>query len=273
MEHNVKIEIPDFRKNELPFILNKYISSSFSEFYTNWHAEIEINYTVDGSETIYIDNDLYITQPGDILVINSGRIHTGSNTNWIHHCIIPSIEFLQSLGIESTTCSIEPLIRDEKMRNLLLDIISESEEDGPYQRALTIVAAQNFFLNLYKNYSVSLLKQSKVLKNSSDFSITVQVINYLRMHFSSDFPIDEIAKEIGITTSYMCRCVKRATGLSILYHLNTIRCRAAYHYLSHSNMKIYEIASRCGFSGSSYFAKTFRRIIGISPSEVPKEWL
>ena len=270
MDKGVKIELLKFQ-DKLPFILHKYTSSSFSEFFTNWHIELEINYTVDGSESIYVDNDLYVTQPGDILVINSGRIHTGSSENWIHHTLIPSMEFLQSLGIDLSVCSVQPLIRDERLKNLFLNIISESDEEGPYQQMLTVVAAEQFFLNLFKKYATGLLGSSHGVKNGPDFAITVKVINYLRTHFSSDFPIDDIAKEIGVTTSYMSRCVKKATGVSITEHLRTIRCRAAYHYLSHSDMKIHEVAALCGFNGNSYFAKSFRRVIGIPPNEVPKQ--
>lgn len=270
MDKGVKIELLKFQ-DKLPFILHKYTASSFSEFFTNWHIEMEINYTVEGSESIYVDNDLYVTQPGDILVINSGRIHTGSSESWIHHTLIPSMEFLQSLGIDLSVCSVQPLIRDERLKNLFLNIISESEEEGPYQQMLTVVAAEQFFLNLFKSYSTGLLESSGGIKKGPDFSITVKVINYLRTHFSSDFPIDDIAKEIGVTTSYMSRCVKKATGVSITEHLRIIRCRAAYHYLSHSDMKIHEVAALCGFNGNSYFAKSFRRVIGIPPNEVPKQ--
>ena len=78
---NSKIEIFGFQKQETPFVLHKFISSEFSEFFTNWHKEIEIVYTVAGSEIIHIENDVYVTNPGDIIVINSGRIHTGTSSD------------------------------------------------------------------------------------------------------------------------------------------------------------------------------------------------
>ena len=34
-----------------------------------------------------------------------------------------------------------------------------------------------------------------------------------------------------------------------------------------TDMKMTEIAYECGFSGSSYFAETFKKIVGVSPRE------
>ena len=267
---NIRIESINFQKQPFPFILHENVSSSFSDFYTNWHLEIEVLLTLEGTETVYIDDAVYTTTPGDILIINSGCIHTGMRTNWRHHCLIPSMEFLESLGIAPASFSLQTQIHDEELNALYLDIIRQSKESGEFQHALTRVAAERFFLELFKRYSTPSLACPPE-KKDADFAVAIRVINYLRNHFASDFPIDNIAREIGITTPYMCRCVKQTTGMTIVEHLNTIRCRAAYHYLAHSDKKVREIAALCGFNGNSYFAKTFQRVMGFPPSAVRKE--
>ena len=110
-------------------------------------------------------------------------------------------------------------------------------------------------------------------KRNPNLEITVKVIDYLRKHLAEDFSIDEISKEIGITTPYMCRCVKAATNLSIIDHLNRLRCQNAKHYLMHSDKKINEIAAICGYQSNSYFAKTYQKIIGYPPNETPRNQL
>ncbi len=265
----IQIEVTNFQKKPLPFVLHKNQKSAVDGFYTNWHLEIEVLLTLEGSETVFVDNAAYTTQPGDILVVNSGKIHTGSNTDWRHHCLIPSMEFLSALGINATALSLQPLIRDPELTALFLDIVKQSEDENPYRQALTRVSAERFLLELYKRYSSPSLFTGQD-KKSGDFAIAVQVINFLRENFAEDFPIDDISRKIGITTAYMCRCVKQTTGMTIVEHLNSIRCRAAYHYLTNTDKKIHEVAALCGFNGNSYFAKTFQHIMGVSPSEVRK---
>lgn len=260
----------NFQKQNFPFVLNKNISSTFSVFYTNWHTEPEFNLTIAGQEPIYIDNEIYVAQPGDIIAIEPNRIHTGPGTDWKHHCLIPSVQFLAELEISYSAYSFTPFVRDPKMTELFLDIVRAAEGDGPFQRSKTIVAAERFLLTYYTEYAkpIGELHPAKKNKGDAHFAVTVQVINYLRTNFANDFSIEEIADEIGVTVSYMCRCVKLTTGKTIVEHLNTIRCNAAYHYLTHSDKNIYEIAALCGFNGSSYFSKIYQQVMGVSPSEV-----
>lgn len=267
---DIAAEITNYREKPFPFILHTDLKSSADGFYTNWHMEIEVLLTLEGTENISIDESLYTTRPGDIVVVNSGKIHTGSQTDWRHHCLIPSMEFLNSLGIPATKLTLQPLIHDPELTDFFLDIVKQYEEKGPYQQALTRTSAERFLLELYKRYSsTTMFRESD--KKTGDFAITVRVINYLRENFAKDFSIDEISSQIGITTAYMCRCVKQTTGLTIVEHLNLIRCRAAHHYLANTNKKVHEIAALCGFNGNSYFAKTFQRVMGLSPSEVRKK--
>ncbi len=267
---DIHIESVNFQKEPFPFILRKYVDSSFSDFYTNWHMEIEVILLMEGSEVVYVDDAVYNVLPGEILVINSGKVHTGmQSSKWRHHCIIPSMEFLDGLGIDAAALTLQPLIRDESLKRLFEEIVLQSDEDGVYQHALTQVAAERFFLELFKRCSTAATAK-KADKKNANFAIVIQVINYLRNHFAEDFPIENISREIGITTAYMCRCVKQSTGMTIVEHLNTIRCRAAYHYLAHSDKKVREVAAICGFNGNSYFSKTFQHVMGFSPSDVRK---
>lgn len=266
----IQIEVTNYQKKPFPFILHANVPSETKGFYTNWHLEIEAILVLEGTEIVSVDDTEYIAGPGDILVINSGKIHTGGNTNWRHHCLIPSMEFLNELGINATALSLQPLIHDEELKAFFEDVVKQYKEDGPFRQALTRTAAERFLLELYKRYSEPSLFPNAD-KKSGDFAIAVRVINYLRENFAKDFPIENIAREIGITTAYMCRCVKQTTGMTIVDHLNLIRCRAAYHYLANTNQKVHEVAALCGFNGNSYFAKTFQRVMGISPSEVRKK--
>lgn len=266
---NSKIEIFGFQGQKFPFVLHKFISSEFSEFYTNWHKEIEIVYTVAGSETIYIENDVYVTTPGDIVIVNSGRIHTGTSSNWVHHCLIPSDDLLRTLGIDTSVSFVHPYIKDPNLAELFTDIVAETEIERKYNVQFKMLTVQRFLIQLYEKYETNRATDVKS-KTDPNFVVTVKVIDYLRQHLSEDFPIEDIAKEIGITVSYMCRCVKKSTGISIIEHLNMLRCYSARHYLVHSNKNVNEVAMLCGYQSKSYFAKTYRRILGYSPNETPR---
>ena len=260
----------DFNVGNIPCRVYANYSSNIHDFRSNWHNELEFVYTVSGSEVIYIENDCYTTLPGDIVVINSGRIHTIMGNDWTHHCIIPSDQMFQGLGLSPTNVFLQPLIRDEQLAAAFLNIIKEFDTNRKYAPQFKQLAIQQFLLQIFEKYESNHLTEAQQKKNPN-FAVTVKVIDYLRQHLAEDFSIDTIAQEIGITSSYMCRCVKAATGISIIDHLNRLRCYAAKHYLMHSNKKINEIAALCGYQSNSYFAKTYQKIVGCSPNETPRK--
>ena len=264
------IEYESRKYQELPFHFSLYknFSSKREQFNTNCHSEIEIIYTLETPEPICINNDYYLAYPGDLTVVNSGHIHTGTGKNWCHHAIIIPNDFLMHLGISISTYSFTPHIRDEELGELFLDIIRQSDSTEPFYKEMTRVAAERFLLALLRGYGTNRLQMLSNYTNSSEFEITSQVLHFLNCNFDRDFSIDEISQSIGISSPYMCRSVKHITGVSIIDHLKQIRCNAAQHYLLHSNKPISEIASLCGFNGRSYFAKVYRQMMGIAPSEV-----
>ena len=131
------------------------------------------------------------------------------------------------------------------------------------------MAIQQFLLLVFEKHGNYRFTNQPSVKNN-DFIISVKVINYLQQHLPESFSLDSIAEEIGISTSYMSHCVKSATGIGIIEHLNRLRCYTAKHYLLHSNKKINEIATLCGYQNNSYFARTYQKIIGCSPNETQR---
>ena len=269
----IEYESRDYRETPFGFDIFKNWSSEKKVFYTNSHPEIEIIYTILGPEPICINNDTYIAEPGDLTIVNSGHIHTGVGSRWIHHTLIPPNDFLAHLDISLPAFSITPHIRDEKLAKLFLDIIEEVESSAPFHVEMAKVAAERFLLALLRGYGTNRMETFSSFSNESEMKITSKVLNFLNCHFDEDFSIDEIASNIGISAPYMCRCVKDVTGISIIDHLNTIRCRAAYHYLTQTDKPVNEVAKLCGFNGRSYFAKVYRKVMGTLPSEVARTHL
>ena len=243
-------------------------SSKNHDFTSNWHNEYEFIYIVSGTETIYIENDYYVATPGDIVAINPGRIHTLTGENWVHHCIIPSEQLLQSIGVD-TSATLMSLIRDPELSEVFLNIVKAAATERKFKQQFLQLALQHFLLLVFEKHEMKRF-DSEAQKMNPNFAVTIKVIKYLRQHLSETFPIDAISDEIGITSSYMCRCVKAATGLSIIDHLNRLRCYHAKHLLMYTDKKIGEIAALCGYQSNSYFSKTYQKIIGQSPNETTR---
>lgn len=85
---------------------------------------------------------------------------------------------------------------------------------------------------------------------------------------SSDWTLDRMAKACGLRRSrftYYCRKVSNLTPAQFLIHA---RVRAASTMLARDPTKtVTQIAFDCGFASSQHFATSFRRAVGMTPSE------
>ncbi len=87
------------------------------------------------------------------------------------------------------------------------------------------------------------------------------------MDFAEAITNASIARELHYHPYYIARVFSRRYGVSLHAYIVQRRVAEARRLLSSTYLSAGEIAARCGFCGESYFAETFRRFTGMSPTE------
>lgn len=107
--------------------------------------------------------------------------------------------------------------------------------------------------------------------NDSDLSVALEVKRYIHLHFANPLlTLENIAEHVKLSPTYLCELFKSTTGQTINQYLNNCRIRHAQLLLQTTHMKIQEVALACGYSGSNYFIKAFKKAVGITPLEYRK---
>ena len=88
---------------------------------------------------------------------------------------------------------------------------------------------------------------------------------------NSDFNIDGMAAEMGLSRSAFYKKVKGLTGFAPVDLIKEFRLSHAAELLKTTNLNITEVAFRSGFKDPGYFGKCFRKRYGMSPREYVKE--
>jgi AraC-like DNA-binding protein len=73
---------------------------------------------------------------------------------------------------------------------------------------------------------------------------------------------------VGMSDRNFYRFFSRVKNESPLSYLQRLRIVKGAKLLQSTDMSVTEAAFECGFNDSSYFARQFRRILGVSPRQL-----
>jgi AraC family transcriptional regulator of arabinose operon len=82
---------------------------------------------------------------------------------------------------------------------------------------------------------------------------------------------DDLGNAAGISPSYAAALFKEVTGQTIGEYTHAVRIKTALYLLRHSRLSIADIAESLGYCDASFFHRTFKRLTGLSPSQVMQE--
>jgi transcriptional regulator GlxA family with amidase domain len=85
-----------------------------------------------------------------------------------------------------------------------------------------------------------------------------------------DFDVTAMTGEIGMSRMQLFRKLKALTNQTPSEFIRTIRLKRAALLLKKNFGNVAEITYEVGFNNLSYFAKCFRELYGVSPSEYTK---
>ncbi len=90
---------------------------------------------------------------------------------------------------------------------------------------------------------------------------------YMWPNACADLKQADVARQIGMGRSYFSQCYKKFTGLSFGDTLRKIRIEHAKQMLLHTDLSVYEIASKVGFEDDKHFSRVFRDQVTLYPTE------
>ncbi len=107
-----------------------------------------------------------------------------------------------------------------------------------------------------------------VVIDSAEDKLFQRIRECLKQHLDdSEFGVQELANEVGISRVHLNRKMKEKYGLSPNIYIRSFRLKQAAYLLVHNHVNVSEVAYKVGFSTHSYFSSSFREYFGLSPKE------
>ncbi|MDU7538167.1 MAG: helix-turn-helix transcriptional regulator, partial [Peptostreptococcaceae bacterium] len=83
--------------------------------------------------------------------------------------------------------------------------------------------------------------------------------------------LEILCKQFYCSKATLTHSFKKTYGETISHFMTLTRLEKAEKLLAVSDMKIGEIATRCGFADQNYFCKVFIKVFGITPNAYRKK--
>lgn len=164
----------------------------------------------------------------------------------------------------------------EKFQREYLKIYSEiseqlhfkNEGEQLYERLSACGTAQEsikeFREYLYKSI---MIPYSQMQKKNYSHTINKAVV-FIDEHYHESLSVSRVAEYVGKSDNHFSMTFKKETGISFTEYITRLRIEKACHLLRYTTKQVKEICSEVGMPDYLYFSKTFKKVMGCTPSDV-----
>lgn len=285
-------EFPGFTHNDTmeeyeltPYVdkttLRFWYNTQNGSFATHWHDAQEIIIPLEEEFLVTVQNVSYRLQPGDILLIPPGELHSieapsaGSRFIFLLELTLFSQfgDFLRTRALLSRpvliTADTCPEIYETEI-SLIMQTAAHYWGTSPSKLLLIYACLMNFYAH-YTDYRTGQSPhpgQAPVRpRTGAPSEKIIRLLEYLQHHYAESITLEEAARQTLLSKFYFTRIFKQQTGQTFYDYLSFLRIQAAESLLKDTSIPVSEVAAACGYANVSSFNRTFRRYRECSPSE------
>lgn len=124
--------------------------------------------------------------------------------------------------------------------------------------------------NICRNFIGEATRQISSARQKKISSTIEKADLYMEENYSKDISLEDIAKEVNLSSYYFSRFYKSETGINFSDKLISIRIDKAKRLLKESEVSVKEVSFMVGYSDPNYFSKLFKKVTGCTASEYKK---
>jgi len=244
----------------------------FVHFPKHTHDYTEMIYMCKGKTTHLINGNRVVVSEGEILILNPHAyqeiLPADQGDIAVNFIILPRFfdRTLEMMGNE-----------DSLLRHFIVDCIAGRENSQGYLHFQTkgILPIENLVENLIyylcadpsdqreaAEFTMGLLllqligRSDKLIYETHEKSAVVKVLSYIEENYQSG-SLTQVARQMHYDLFWLSREIKMKTGKTYTELLQEKRLSRAADLLSHTNLRVSDVAAAVGYSNMSYFHKIF----------------
>lgn len=224
-------------------------------------------YCQEGRGKVKLRKTEYKIEAGDFIIIPIKTAHTYAADEkdpwtifWIHFKGTVSNQIVSNLEKKIELKGF--ILNNEKSIELFNEIYTQLERGYSSDNLMYAnMCLWHFFTTFLFNdkYDTS---GKLINKDSIDLAI-----DYLSNHINEVLSLEEMAKEVNLSSSHFSYLFKKKTGFSPIEYFNHLKVQKACQYLLFTKLRIKEISQELGIEDPYYFSRMFTKVMGMAPND------
>lgn len=98
-------------------------------------------------------------------------------------------------------------------------------------------------------------------------AVAENIRQYIERNYMEDISLQTAAEAMNYSDAYFCRIFKQCFDKSFIVYLSEYRIEKAKELLFDVSINVKDISQKVGYRDSNYFAKVFKRVAGVTPTD------
>jgi AraC-like DNA-binding protein len=244
-------------------------------FPPHWHNFFEIIFITKGGLYVSVDDTVYEASCGDVIMINSGTIHSFFDTKpkTTAFGFQFAITFFDDSFIDLRDIVFQnTVIGKSKMLNTLYAHVCRLLQDISREYHKKTIGYQLAIKSKLYELMLVILRSIPKVEHKKPSTKSKHIYDFILKNFDNpDLTLEEAANALNLNMFYFAHIFKKYMGYSFHSYLTTTRVNFAKRYLIESKTTITDIAFRSGFNSLQTFNRVFKNITGYTPGNYRRD--
>jgi AraC family transcriptional regulator len=157
-------------------------------------------------------------------------------------------------------------LNDRRISALMMAVNADREAGFPSGRLFLDSIELAIATALVQRHAVRHRRRRKVQSGLTPAKLK-RVVDLVQTNLHEDLSLQELADVAGLSIWHFSQMFRKTTGTTPHQFLLRQRLERATIMLQNPNAKVLVVALACGFRTQQHFARSFRNIFGVSPTE------
>lgn len=274
-------EILDYNLPEIPVKATVTRQEEYMQPMVNhWHNDFEFIYVKEGEMWYCVDGVNCRIKAGQMIFVNSARMHYGFweevykctfSCTIFHPGMLDSkmahkyLEAIAGKSMPSFLILRPEIMREKEVINLVerLNTATREKEEGFELEMMSLIYRICFLLKDL----VKAAPETVSYVDAKKLESMHRMIGYVQQQYQQKISLNEIAMAGLVSRSACCQIFKKYLNKSPVEYLTEYRISKSVELILGGKNSMTDIAMLCGFGSSSYFAETFHKVLGCTPTE------